>query len=146
MLRAARAAADEEAAKQSLAPPLVIAVTMLTSMSQETLTEIGLGDPVAAQVTRLAALAQEAALDGVVASAREIAMIRERCDPRFLIVTPGIRGAGDAKGDQRRTMSAGEAVSSGANYLVVGRPIVAAADPAAAAARIAEECQTTPAA
>jgi orotidine-5'-phosphate decarboxylase len=140
MMRAARKAADDEAAAAMTAPPLVIAVTVLTSFSQEGLAATGVGSPIAEQVRRLALLAQDAGLDGVVASPQEIALIREACDPRFAIVTPGIRGAGDAKGDQTRTASAGGALEAGANYIVVGRPIIAAPDPRAAAIRMVEEC------
>ena len=139
MMRAARAAADEEAARRSRPAPLVIAVTMLTSLDQEALREIGLRS-MTQQVERLAALTEAAGLDGVVASPQEIALIRRTCGPRFAIVTPGIRGAGDVKGDQSRTLSAAEALAAGASYLVVGRPIIAAADPRAAAERIAAEC------
>ena len=141
MMKAARAAADEEAARRSRPAPLVIAVTMLTSLDQAALSEIGLNAAVAAQVERLAALTEAAGLDGVVASPQEIAIIRGRCGPRFSIVTPGIRGAGDAKGDQSRTLSAAGALAAGASYLVVGRPIIAADDPRAAAERIAAECR-----
>jgi len=144
MMRAARAAADEEAAKRGRPAPLVIAVTMLTSLDQDALTEIGLAETVASQVERLAALTESAGLDGVVASAQEIAIIRRRCGPGFQIVTPGIRGAADAKGDQSRTMSAAAALTAGASYLVVGRPIIAAPDPRAAAERIAAECRRQP--
>jgi orotidine-5'-phosphate decarboxylase len=94
-------------------------------------------------VRRLAALAQAAQLDGVVASPQEIAPIRERCGREFLVLTPGIRGADDAKGDQSRTMSAAEALDAGADFLVVGRPIIAAPDPRAAAARIVDECRVS---
>ena len=141
MMKAARAAADEEAARRSRPAPLMIAVTMLTSLDQTALAEVGLTASVAAQVERLAALTAAAGLDGVVASPQEIAIIRGRCGPRFHIVTPGIRGAGDAKGDQSRTLSAASALAAGASYLVVGRPIIAAADPRAAAERIAAECR-----
>jgi orotidine-5'-phosphate decarboxylase len=141
MMQAARAAADEEAARRSRPAPLVIAVTMLTSLDQATLTEVGIAAAVAEQVERLAALTEAAGLDGVVASPQEIAIIRRRCGARFAIVTPGIRGAGDAKGDQSRTLSASEALAAGASYLVVGRPIIAAADPRAAAERLAAECR-----
>ena len=140
MMRAAREAAAEEAARRSIPVPLVIAVTMLTSLDEEAVTEVGFSGPVEAQVGRLAALTEAAGLDGVVASPQEISLIRRRCGTRFIIVTPGIRGAGDAKGDQSRTSSAASALAAGASYLVVGRPIIAAPDPAAAAARIAADC------
>lgn len=141
MMRAARKTADEEAAAAMTSPPLVIAVTVLTSFSPEGLAATGVASPIADQVRRLALLAQEAGLDGVVASPQEIALIREACDPRFAIVTPGIRGTSDARGDQARTASASGAIEAGANYIVVGRPIIAADDPRAAAIRIAEECR-----
>jgi orotidine-5'-phosphate decarboxylase len=116
-------------------------VTMLTSLDQQALSEIGLSASVAEQVGRLAALAESAGLDGVVASPQEIDVIRRRAGHRFAIVTPGIRGAGDQHGDQSRTLSAAEALAAGATYLVVGRPIIAAADPRAAAEKIAAECR-----
>ena len=138
MMRAARAAAHETAAKRNIAPPLVIAVTVLTSLNQAALTDIGVAIELMDQVLRLAELTKEAGLDGVVASPRETAAIRRRCGPEFAIVTPGIRGgAADAtKGDQERTMSPAEAVAAGASYLVIGRPIIAAPDPLAAAQAI----------
>jgi orotidine-5'-phosphate decarboxylase len=140
MMRAARAAADGEAARRGQPAPLVIGDTVLTSLDQTALAEVGVAATVEDQVARLAALAEASGLDGVVASAREIAVIRARCRPGFAIVTPGIRGADDARGDQSRTLSAGEALAAGATYLVVGRPITAAADPRAAAERIAADC------
>ena len=140
MMRAARQAADEEAVKQSSAPPLVIGVTVLTSFSQDGLAATGITGAISDQVRRLALLAQESGLDGVVASPQEIGLIREACDPRFAIVTPGIRGADDAKGDQYRTASASGALAAGASYIVVGRPIIAAPDPRTAALEMAEEC------
>jgi orotidine-5'-phosphate decarboxylase len=143
MMRAARDAADREAARGASPAPLVIAVTMLTSLDDTVLGEIGFGGRIADQVERLAALAQSAGLDGVVASPQEIALIRRRCGDRFAIVTPGIRGASDDLGDQSRTMSAAAALSEGATYLVVGRPIIAAADPRAAAERIVAECRAS---
>jgi orotidine-5'-phosphate decarboxylase len=142
MMRAARDAANEEAQRRSRKPPLVIAVTMLTSLTQESLGEIGVSDAMTSQVGRLAALAQTAGLDGVVASPHEIDLIRRRCGQQFAIVTPGIRGARDKKGDQSRTLTAKEALKAGATYLVVGRPIIAAKDPRAAAERIAAEAKT----
>ena len=141
MMRAARDAAAAEASRLSRRAPLVVAVTMLTSLSQDSMADIGMTGSLPAQVDRLAALAQSAGLDGVVASAQEIALIRGRCGPSFTIVTPGIRGARDNKGDQARTMTAGQALAAGASYLVVGRPIIAAADPRRAAEDIAAECR-----
>lgn len=139
MMTAARDAADAEAARLSRPAPLVIAVTVLTSLSEEAMREIGVAGGLTAQVERLAVLAQTAGLDGVVASPQEIGLIRARCGASFQIVTPGIRSASDDKGDQSRTLTAAQALAAGASYLVVGRPIIAAADPRAAAERISAE-------
>ena len=141
MMRAAKAAAAEEAQKAGRPAPLVIAVTVLTSFDQAALAGVGVAAPVADQVRRLATLAQAAGLDGVVASPQEIGLIRAACGPDFAVVTPGIRSASDDKGDQKRTLSAAEALSAGASHLVVGRPIIAAASPRDAAERIAAECR-----
>lgn len=139
MMAAARKAADEEA-DTSGKRPLVIAVTVLTSFDQATLKSLGVERSLDTQVETLAAMAQDAGLDGVVASPLEIATIRRRCGERFLIVTPGIRAGAPASGDdQVRTLSAREAIDAGASYLVIGRPILRAADPARAAREIAEE-------
>ena len=139
MMRAAREAAHETSAKRGTTPPLVIAVTVLTSMNQASLREAGVVIDLMDQVLRLAELTKDAGLDGVVASPQETRAIRARCGAGFAIVTPGIRGgaAGDAKNDQERTMAPAEAVAAGASYIVVGRPIIAAADPLAAACAIA---------
>jgi len=142
MMRAARTAAHDEAARRSQPLPLVIAVTMLTSLDDQALAEIGMHDAMATQVGRLAALAEAAGLDGVVASPHEIDIIRRRVGRNFAIVTPGIRGAADRKGDQSRTMTASEALAAGASYVVIGRPIISAPDPRAAAERLAEECRS----
>jgi orotidine-5'-phosphate decarboxylase len=136
MMRAARTAARAEAARMSAPAPIVIGVTVLTSMDSSALVEVGIGASMAAQVERLALLAQNAGLDGVVASPREIALIRAACGASFAIVTPGIRAAGDDHGDQHRTATAAEALAAGASYLVIGRPITGAADPREAAERI----------
>ena len=141
MMRAAREAAQDEAVRTGRSAPILIAVTMLTSLGDDELPAIGMAGPIADQVARLAALAQESGLDGVVASPQEVQLIRRRCGARFAIVTPGIRGRDDQRGDQTRTMSAAEALVSGSTYLVVGRPIIAAADPRGAAERMAAECR-----
>jgi orotidine-5'-phosphate decarboxylase len=141
MMRAAREAARQGDTDRV---PLVIAVTVLTSFDGPALAEVGIERQVLAQVEHLALLAQDAGLDGVVASPLETNRLRERCGPGFLIVTPGIRTGPPADGDdQVRTMTAADAIRAGANYLVVGRPIVAAADRSAAADEIA---RTLPAA
>jgi orotidine-5'-phosphate decarboxylase len=138
MMRAARDAAHESAASRQAPPPLVIGVTVLTSMNQTTLRETGVVIDLMDQVLRLAELAKEAGLDGVVASPRETASIRSRCGTGFVIVTPGIRGGAAAapKDDQERTMSPADALAAGANYLVIGRPLIAAPDPRKAAEAI----------
>jgi orotidine-5'-phosphate decarboxylase len=149
MMTAARDAAHETAVRSGTRPPLVIAVTVLTSMTADALAETGYAaasgrsSSLLEQVIRLARLAQSAGLDGVVASPQETATLRQTCGDDFAIVTPGIRGGGAVAGsrdDQERTMSAGEAIAAGASYIVVGRPIIAAADPRAAAEAIIGNC------
>ena len=140
MLRAAADAARTAAEESGQPRPLVIGVTVLTSMDEAALAEVGTSRRVIDQVVHLAGLARAAGLDGVVASPQEIVAIRQACGPDFIIVTPGIRPAGQAgKDDQARTLTPAEAVGAGATYLVVGRPITAAADPRAAAEAIAAE-------
>ena len=136
MMAAAREAADR-AADAGGTRALVIGVTVLTSLDAAALRETGVAAEPRDQVARLAALARESGLDGVVCSPQEIDVVRQACGKDFAIVTPGIRGAGDAKGDQARTATAAGAIQAGADYLVIGRPITAAADPAAAALAIA---------
>lgn len=138
MMRAAHAAAHETAARRHAPPPLVIAVTVLTSMNRAALAESGIVIELMDQVLRLAELTKEAGLDGVVASPRETEAIRARCGAEFAIVTPGIRGGAAAsnKDDQERTMSPADAIAAGASYLVVGRPIIAAPNPLEAARAI----------
>lgn len=122
-----------KAAKEALAefekPPLLIAVTVLTSMQREDLAEIGLDIEPKEQVLRLAKLTQASGLDGVVCSAQETAMLREELGEDFCLVTPGIRPAGSAANDQKRIMTPADALRSGSSYLVIGRPITQAADP-----------------
>ena len=119
---------------------LLIGVTVLTSMAEKDLTELGVRAPIEAQVLSLAKLAWSAGLSGVVASVKEAGMIRQACGEGFLIVVPGIRPKDNEANDQQRTGTPGEAIRAGADYLVVGRPILEAPDPAAVAGRILEEC------
>ncbi|WP_223879777.1 MULTISPECIES: orotidine-5'-phosphate decarboxylase [Paenibacillus] len=141
MMKAAREGAEAALASSgSLRQPLIIAVTQLTSTDQAVMNgEIGIDGSVADTVLRYARLAQEAGLSGVVASPQESKAIAAACGPGFVSVTPGIRPAGAELGDQSRTMTPGQAIASGSHYIVVGRPITAAADPRQAALNIIEE-------
>ncbi len=133
MLSAA-AAANRPAGTRKL-----LGVTVLTSLDDRALPPLGIGRALADQVVALARLSQEAGLDGVVATPREVADVRAACGPRFLVVTPGVRPEGTDLDDQRRVMTPAEAVRAGADYLVIGRPITGAVDPLAAARRIIDE-------
>lgn len=126
MMRAAR-----EAVAGFAKPPLLIGVTVLTSLSDAELGEIGFPGSAADNVARLARLAAASGLDGVVCSAEEAAMLREALGTGFVSVTPGIRLPGDAKGDQSRVVTPEDAVRRGAHYLVIGRPVTQSADPTA---------------
>lgn len=125
-----------EAARERLAahayPPLLIAVTVLTSMDSTDLAEIGCPEEPLDRVLRLAHLTQAAGLDGIVCSPQEVVQVRADLGAGFVLVTPGVRPAGAAVGDQRRVMTPRDALAAGADYLVIGRPITAAADPLAA--------------
>ena len=129
MMRRAVEACREEAERLGVAPPKVLAVTILTSLRDRDLEEIGIGGRVRDTVARLALLARKAGVDGVVASPQEIEVIRAECGEGFLIVTPGVRPKGMARHDQSRVLTPGEAVKAGADFLVVGRPIREAEDP-----------------
>jgi orotidine-5'-phosphate decarboxylase len=141
MMQAAARAGRETAARLGQPQPLLIAVTVLTSMDEAALGEIGVQRPVLDQVTALARMTKAAGLSGVVASPHETASIRAACGDGFTIVTPGIRGAsaGLDRNDQSRTMGPADAVKAGASYIVVGRPIIGAPDPRKAAEGIVEE-------
>ena len=146
MMQAASEAARETADREGRRPPLVVAVTVLTSMNADTLVDAGVQRPLLEQVVKLAELTRAAGLDGVVASPQETALLRERCGRDFVIVTPGIRGSGpvrSGKDDQERTMTAPAAIAAGASYIVVGRPIISAASPRKAAEAIAMEVSGT---
>ncbi len=139
MMAAAAAAVRDAAAARGIPRPRLIGVTVLTSLDDADLDAIGQRGPAADQVLRLARLARDSGLDGVVCSPREIAGLREALGPDFLLVVPGIRPDWAVKSDQKRVTTPAEALSAGADYLVIGRPITGAEDPAAAARRIAEE-------
>ncbi len=124
MMQAAR-----EALSQVANPPLLIAVTVLTSMSDSDLAEIGMQGRAEEAVVRLAKLAEQSGMDGVVCSPAEAVRLREVCGKRFLLVTPGVRPAGSDRGDQHRVTTPGDAIANGSDYLVVGRPVTQADDP-----------------
>jgi orotidine-5'-phosphate decarboxylase len=125
------AAAAERLAGMGDERPLLIAVTILTSLAQEDISEVGYPGTPAENVLRLAALAQQSGLDGVVCSPLEVVPLRAECSDSFRLVTPGVRPAGAAVDDQKRIMTPGDAIRAGASYLVIGRPITAASDPLA---------------
>jgi orotidine-5'-phosphate decarboxylase len=135
MIAAARAAAEAAGAER----PLLLAVTVLTSLDAAALGETGVSGGPRQQVLRLARLAMASGADGLVCSPREVAMLRDALGPDPVLVVPGIRPAGSPAGDQARTLTPREAMAAGADWLVVGRPITASPDPAAAAAAIAAE-------
>jgi len=139
MMRAAVEAAGERAHELGATPPQVFAVTILTSIAPEDLNELGLQGGPGENATRLAALARDAGCAGVVCSPLEAADLKRFFGDDFLTLTPGIRPAGTAHGDQRRVTTPAQAVAAGADYIVVGRPIVEAADPAAAVRAILDE-------
>ena len=132
-----RAAAD--AAAQSAVRPLVLAVTVLTSISEQELQETGVSGTVETQVLRLASLAVRAGCGGLVASPLEARLLRRELGEGFAIVTPGVRPAGEEKGDQARVMTPRQAIEAGATHIVVGRPITGAANPTEAARKIFAE-------
>jgi orotidine-5'-phosphate decarboxylase len=138
MMTAAAEAAKKTATALGQPRPLVIAVTVLTSMDDQALAEVGIARRMLDQVVHLARLAKDAGLDGVVASPQEVTAIRDACGSDFQIVTPGIRPADQqGKDDQARTMTPAEAMAAGASYLVIGRPITTAPNPREAAEKIA---------
>jgi orotidine-5'-phosphate decarboxylase len=125
--------------QQKLRRPIMLGVTVLTSLGQEDLQRLGVEHKIADQVVRLALLTKEAGMDGVVASPHEVADIRQACGQRFVIVTPGIRPADSQRNDQQRVMTPADAVRAGVDYIVVGRPILEAKNPIMAAREIVAE-------
>lgn len=142
MMSQVRKAVDVEASRLGQQRPLILAVTVLTSIDQQAVNnDLQVDLPVADLVVKWAIMAKEAGMDGVVASPQEITAIRSACGPEFIILTPGVRPVWSETNDQKRVMTPREAYQAGADYLVIGRPITSAADPAAAARRIAEELE-----
>lgn len=142
MMRAASDAVNETVEREKMPRPLILGVTVLTSHTQASLTEVGIEQNLEAEVVALARLCAASGIDGVVASPQEIVPIRDAVDnPGFVILTPGVRPAGAALNDQSRVMTPAEAIRAGANFLVIGRPITAASDPAQAAQKILEEIE-----
>jgi orotidine-5'-phosphate decarboxylase len=137
MMRAAAAAATEAAGGRRR--PKILGITVLTSLDDDDLARLGQNGPTAEQALRLALLARDSGLDGVVCSPQEVAMLRAACGKDFLLVVPGIRPAGASAGDQKRVLTPREALAAGADYLVIGRPITASSDPASSARAIAAE-------
>lgn len=142
MIKAASESAKQTADKLGVRKPILLAVTVLTSLNDELLAQIGFANKAAEQVVILAKLAKDAGADGVVCSPNEAAAIRRECGADFIIVTPGVRPADADVADQKRVATPSMAVKNGANYLVVGRPITGAADPAAAADAINRETES----
>jgi orotidine-5'-phosphate decarboxylase len=138
MMQTAEESAQKTAAQAGRNAPLVLGVTVLTSMESDDLTEVGVSAGVGQQVERLAQLAARAGLRGLVCSPLEVAGLRQALPSHMQFVTPGIRAEDDVADDQRRTLTAKQAIEAGANWLVIGRPIYAAKDPRAAAEKIRE--------
>ena len=138
MMKAA-VAANSEAGD---ARPLMLAVTVLTSLDDDDLMELGVSANAGEQVVRLARMAQDCGVDGVVCSPKEITLLRNACGPNFKLVVPGIRPTWAPTNDQKRFSTPADSVAMGADYLVIGRPITGAKDPVAAAMRISEELAT----
>lgn len=141
MIREAAEAVSEESKRLKIEKPKVIAVTILTSMDENSLKKIGISDNIETQVLKLAGLAKDAGLDGVVASPTEVKLIRKSVAGPFLIVTPGVRPVWATAGDQKRIATPKEALDSGADFIVLGRPIIEAADPLDAARKVLKEIQ-----
>ena len=133
--------AAAEAAEQSASRPMVLAVTVLTSMSEADLQEVGVSGGVLSQVLRLGALARAAGCGGLVASAKEASELRRELGEGYAIVTPGVRPAGTAVGDQARVVTPHDAIAAGSTHIVVGRPILEAAEPSEAASDIIPEIE-----
>lgn len=143
MMQAAAEAARSKAGALGINPPIVLGVTVLTSLSDADLAHVGITSSVVEEVPRLAKLAHFSGLNGVVASAQEIALIRKVCPKEFVIVTPGVRPTKAGEDDQKRTLTPSQAILAGADYVVIGRPILKASDPKTAAQKIVNDMAGT---
>jgi len=132
--------AAREALEQSSHQPLLIGVTILTSLSHQDIAEVGLDIEPVDQVLRLAQLASDSGLNGVVCSPMEVSILKQQLGQDFILVTPGVRPAGSDIGDQQRIMTPAKALSAGSDYLVIGRPITASVNPVQALKSIINEC------
>lgn len=141
MMRMTVKEVDRVCRQEKLRRPIMLAVTVLTSLNQDDLQRVGVEHEVADQVVRLALLTKEAAMDGVVASPQEVPVIRKACGRSFVIVTPGIRPSDGKRDDQQRVMTPSDAVRGGVDYIVVGRPILEAGDPIEAARAIVADME-----
>ena len=141
MMKQTVAAVHRMAGNLGVRRPLVLAVTVLTSLAESDLAAIGITAGITEQVVHLAQLAQSAGVDGVVASPQEIELIKNACGPKFLVVTPGVRPKFSEVDDQKRVLSPGEAIRKGADYIVVGRPVIEAPNPLAAVQEIIKEIE-----
>ncbi len=139
MMKGAKEASREEALRLKTPPPLVLGVTILTSMNAKDILSIGVEGSITDEVLRLAKLAEKAGLNGVIASPQEVEILRKNLGRDFLIVTPGVRPSWSEKNDQERVATPKEAIDKGADYLIIGRPITAAEDPKSAAEKIIRE-------
>ncbi len=141
MMQHAQSAVRKVCRSEHLAQPTLLAVTVLTSLNRDDLKQTGVGAAVATQVVRLAKLAQQAGISGLVASPHEITALRRACGKKLTLVIPGVRSQGDATDDQKRVLTPSQAMRAGADYIVVGKPIRDAQDPRQAARRIVEEME-----
>ena len=142
MLEAALKGAEEGSASSGNEEPLLLGVTVLTSMTEDDLQAVGLTGSVEEKVLEMAGLAKKCGLKGVVASAKEARLIKEKLGEEFIVVTPGVRPAWAAAGDQKRVLTPKQAIAEGADYIVVGRPIIQANDPAGAAKKVINEMES----
>lgn len=143
MLKDAQRSLKKEAFNLHLNKPLILGVTVLTSLRERDLNQIGINRKVEKQVKRLAIMSHDAELDGVISSPREIRLIRKYCGENFVIITPGIRPEGTQTNDQKRNFTPLQAIKEGADYIIVGRPIIEADNPLQIASQISEEIKTT---